>query len=394
MRHFDPSLQIRLMTDASNFAIAGIMSQLFEDGKWHPVAFISRKLQAAELNYEVYDLELLAIVYCFKQWRHYLDGAQHTIQVLTDHSNLRGMRAVQRLNPRQARWAMYLAAFDFEVEHFPGKSNPADGPSRRADYAQENLSLTRLLPTLQSKMLSRMEHSGAGGSTNEQSSSDACETHVASICSAQWLPAADAMECTPCVSRSLARVLVSGETATNEPDLVAEVGQLQQRDAFAQERIATLETSASAQRRGKAQVWRLDEKKVLRYNGRLYVPEEPAIRQEILFQHHDTYMAGHFGVRRIIELIERTYYWPLMKADVQEYVKTCAVCQRSKAPRHKTYGELATLPTPADIFEEVSLDFITGLPPAKDSSGCAFDAILVILCRFSKMAIYIPALKS
>ena len=79
MRYFDAALAIRLETDASTFAISGILSQLFEDNKWHPIAFISRKLQSAELNYEVYDLELLAIVYCFKQWRHYLEGAQQTI---------------------------------------------------------------------------------------------------------------------------------------------------------------------------------------------------------------------------------------------------------------------------------------------------------------------------
>jgi hypothetical protein len=80
--------------------------------------------------------------------------------------------------------------------------------------------------------------------------------------------------------------------------------------------------------------------------------------------------------------------------DVQEYVRTCAVCQRSKAPRHSKHGQLAPLPIPRDIFEEVTLDFITGLPPARDSSGCVFDAILVIVDRLSKMAIYIPALKT
>lgn len=105
-------------------------------------------------------------------------------------------------------------------------------------------------------------------------------------------------------------------------------------------------------------------------------------------------MAGHFGARRTHENISRLYYWPSLDHDVQEYVRTCAVCQRSKAPRHSKHGQLAPLPIPRDIFEEVTLDFITGLPPARDSSGCVFDAILVIVDRLSKMAIYIPALKT
>jgi hypothetical protein len=395
LRHFDEMLPIRIETDASTFAISGILSQLFEDEKWHPVAFISRKLQSAELNYEVYDLELLAIVYSFKQWRHYLEGAQHTIQVLTDHNNLRSIRSVQKLNPRQARWALYLGAFDFEVKHRPGNTNPADGPSRRADYEQENPSLTQLLPTLQNKLLARVEHGGARGSTPGLSPVGACETHVANVCRAVKVPTAGAMGCIPCVPRSLARVLVSSEPASVESEALIDVLlQLQQRDAFAQQRVADSKRATRTRSSRDAPVWRIDDKEVLRYNGRIYVPEEPAIRQEILSQNHDTRMAGHFGARRTLELISRLYYWPSLSQDVQEYVRTCAVCQRSKAPRHSKYGKLAPLPIPKDIFEEVSLDFVTGLPPAKDNSGCAFDAVLVIVDRFSKMAIYIPALKT
>ena len=109
---------------------------------------------------------------------------------------------------------MDLAAFDFEVEHRPGKTNPADGPSRRADYVQDNLSLTQWLPTLQNKLLARDRLSGEGGSTNEPSSLGARETRVADICSTVKVPTAGAMVCTPCVPRSLARVLVSSEPAT------------------------------------------------------------------------------------------------------------------------------------------------------------------------------------
>ena len=148
LRHFDPRLPMRLEADASQFALAGILSQLFEDGQWHPIAFTSRKMQGAERNWEVYDQELLAIVHSFKTWRHYFEGCQHTIQVLTDHNNLRGIRSVQKLNPRQARWATFLGGFDFEVFHKAGKTNPADALSRRLDYYTENKAVNILLLTL------------------------------------------------------------------------------------------------------------------------------------------------------------------------------------------------------------------------------------------------------
>jgi RNase H-like domain found in reverse transcriptase/Reverse transcriptase (RNA-dependent DNA polymerase) len=137
--HFDPSKKIRVETDASKFAIAGTISQQTDAGDgtkkhWHPVAFWSRKLTGAERNYSTHDGELLAIVQAFKNWRHYLEGSRFTIEVITDHNNLRYFMETKYLESRQARWAMYLATYDFEIIYRKGTSNPADGPSRRPDY--------------------------------------------------------------------------------------------------------------------------------------------------------------------------------------------------------------------------------------------------------------------
>ncbi|KAI7299779.1 hypothetical protein KC315_g17470, partial [Hortaea werneckii] len=156
LRHYEPSAPIRLETDASAFAIAAIVSQLLPDcgqpAQWHPIAFWSRKLNPAERNYETHDGELLAIVEGFKQFRHYLEGAAHAVQVLTDHNNLKGFMGVKALNGRQARWATFLAAFDFTIEHRAGKLNPADGPSRRPDYEGGEHAGSQLLPSLQNKL--------------------------------------------------------------------------------------------------------------------------------------------------------------------------------------------------------------------------------------------------
>ena len=84
LRHYDPALPLRVESDASNFAVAAVLSQLF-GSEWHPIAFWSRKMIPAECNYETHDQELLAVVLAFKEWRHYLKGAAHAVRVLTDH---------------------------------------------------------------------------------------------------------------------------------------------------------------------------------------------------------------------------------------------------------------------------------------------------------------------
>ena len=86
----------------------------------------------------------MAIVECFKHWRHYLEGSRHTIEVWSDHHNLQGFMKQPRINGRQARWLVYLTPYDFVIKHRPGLLNPADGPSRRPDYkAQEEPNLVQ-----------------------------------------------------------------------------------------------------------------------------------------------------------------------------------------------------------------------------------------------------------
>jgi len=75
---------------------------------------IHEKLIQAELNYDIHDKELLAIVTAFRVWRPYLEGAKHTIIVKTDHKNLH-FTTTKELTRRQARWSETLSQYDFKI---------------------------------------------------------------------------------------------------------------------------------------------------------------------------------------------------------------------------------------------------------------------------------------
>jgi len=73
------------------------------------VAFISKSLNTIEQNYEIYDKEMLAVIRCLEVWKHYLEGAKLKFEIWTDHKNLQYFLTSQKLNHRQARWALYLS---------------------------------------------------------------------------------------------------------------------------------------------------------------------------------------------------------------------------------------------------------------------------------------------
>jgi len=131
----DINKEIRVETDASDYAIEGVLSTKYEDGKWRLVAFISKLLNTTERNYEIHDKEMLAVIRCLEAWRHYLEGAKLEFEIWTDHKNLQYFMMSQKLNHRQARWALYLSRFNFILKHVSGKSmGKADGLSRRPDW--------------------------------------------------------------------------------------------------------------------------------------------------------------------------------------------------------------------------------------------------------------------
>ena len=441
LRHFDPTKRTRIETDASDYAVAGILSQLQEDGHWHPVAFWSRKMIAAERNYETHDKELLAIVMVFKQWRHYCEGSFYPIEVLTDHNNLKAFMGLKELNRRQARWAMKLSMFDFTIAHRTGKSNPADAPSRRPDYEREKAALDKLLPTLQQKLANlgvlsnpfwtavrkgvfhimedmdekqsdqqkgqksmlglihtvlretmvhptrlRDPHTARAGSLGETPAQQ-----NGNVAEEQLNPVAGAIGCKQYVPRCVANMMAADETAYDgHSGLITElIKALQSQDATVEK---VKKGKPLDKRMAKAGEWHFDEHGLLRCGQRVYVPAQEAVIQELLKRHHDDPLAGHFGVDKTTELTGRKFYWPTMNQDVKEYIDSCDICQRTKTKRHRPYGELKALPMPSRPWKEISMDFITDLPPSK-YRNCVYDAILVVVDRYTKMLRYIPTTK-
>ena len=123
---------------------------------------------------------------------------------------------------------------------------------------------------------------------------------------------------------------------------------------------------------------------MVRHNGRIYVPDDGDLRQEVLQQCHNHPTAGHPGVHGTYELVDRHYWWPSARAYVKKYVDGCDVCARKK---HQSHPRSTTQPlgTPDGPWESVGVDLITQLPEAN-----GYDAVIVFTDHFSKMVHVLP----
>jgi transposase InsO family protein len=134
LKMFTPGNPSRLETDASDLAMGATWLQE-HNGKWHPVAYYSRKFSGAEERYDVHDKELLAIVRALEHWKIYSHSSP-PFEVFTDHKNLTYFTTTKKLTPRQVRWSQELGEHKFRIVYTPGKDNGrADALSRRYDIA-------------------------------------------------------------------------------------------------------------------------------------------------------------------------------------------------------------------------------------------------------------------
>lgn len=128
--------------DASDLAISGVLVQKDpETNEEKPIAFASRKLRGAELNYTTTEKECLAVIFSIEKFKQYIEGLQ--FEVITDHSALLWLLKQQDLKGRLARWVLLIQQYDFDIKHIKGKNNVV--PDAISRFPVENLALVDIV---------------------------------------------------------------------------------------------------------------------------------------------------------------------------------------------------------------------------------------------------------
>jgi hypothetical protein len=130
----------------------------------------------------------------------------------------------------------------------------------------------------------------------------------------------------------------------------------------------------------------IDQEGVLWYNGHICIPNIEELKQLILKEAHDTPYSIHPGGTKMYQDLKEQFWWHGMKREIAFYIARCDVCQHVKAEHQRPAGLLQPLRVPLWKWEEVGMDFITGLPTL--SRG--HDSIWVIVDHLTKVAHFIP----
>jgi hypothetical protein len=139
-------------------------------------------------------------------------------------------------------------------------------------------------------------------------------------------------------------------------------------------------------RAGKANCFREDDQGVVWFNNRIVVPKNEEIRQQILDEAHLSRYSIHPGSTKMYHDLKQHYWWTKMKIKIARYVARCDNCKRVKAIHMKAAGPLQSLPIPTWKWEDISMNFIVGLP--RTAKG--YDSIWVIVDRLTKIAHFLP----
>ena len=374
LRTFDSRRRSVLTTDASEQAISAVLTQPDDDGHHHPVAYESRKLTPAEQAYPAHVLELLAVVHALRVFRHYLlgsgaprpPGVRSDFTLRTDNQAVTWLRTKRDVNRFLARWLDEIEEFRFDVEHVPGRLNPADPLSRRG------------LPAPCRRKGPSDDSLPEGATPERDGFPSGVDAGPGRRASRAFAPLGGARVQLLTGEVTIPPTTVHPERHFLSPEFVATWKAEIQSDSF----FAPIFNGAAASvgvpvdRKGQPIAPSTDRPAggaflircgLLFRRGqgeadRLCIPEGGDLRRRILQECHDTPLGGHFGRHKTASLVRRLAFWPGQNRAVAAYVRSCDTCQRIKAEHVGPRGLLHPLPLPTRRGGVIGVDWLMGLP--------------------------------
>ena len=300
----------------------------------------------------------------------------------------------KKLSQRQARWAEYLSRFDFLLRYRPGhKDEKPDALTRRSgDLPKEKDEILKM----QNQVLLKPENLDDRVKAEIESKIEVhlaqADLHLTPVQTRRQTrtqesdlvsqPEVTREEPSSEVMRSRVipenRHVVMKEDEIAEPSIEELFTEGNEADPIPQEVLTALRTGFRIFKYLSLAECKEHEGK-LYYRNRRYVSDHASLHLRLVQMHHDKLIAGHSGSGNTYKLLCRNYYWSRMQRYVRRYVKNCIVCRTCKTFRNAKTGYLASLDVSQHRWQDITVDFVTGLPKVEEK-----DAVCVVVDRLTK----------
>lgn len=377
--------------DASNYAVGSVLSQ--GEGKHElPIAYSSRTLNRAEINYTTTEKELVAILFGVKQYRPYIYGRRFCI--VTDHKPLTWLFSVKDPSSRLMRWRIKLDEFDFEIKYKSGKTNNnADALSRIKEMylLRINKNYNEFLNDFNSKMIINTRVKEINGSLLDAPSDFNIvieypqDGKINVEITNEIIVRFNKQEKLSVAERVVGEIV---QVASGKRSLITLISKKQEKDEATYNniyncliklrefcdtnkmtKIAMSQVGVRPNTPGSGLNWE-QIRAMIRYvfrgtsiNVLIYLESllSESDKQEVIKVHHDSLLSGHLGIHKTLKRIGEQLQWKGMKKDVQKYIKSCASCQKNKSSK-KLKIPMAITTTSFRPFQRIFLDVVGRLP--------------------------------
>lgn len=378
-----------LTTDASQNAIGAILSQgeIFSD---KPIAYASRTLNKAELNYSVTEKEALAIIWAVNYFRHYLYGRK--FKIVTDHRPLTWLFNVKDPGSRLIRWRLKLEQYDYEIIYKPGRQNAnADCLSRIPinkinylkepsyqefiEYAKNNVIINNNLFETDENLFNIKDNYAHCVSKDFEMSSGIAKQFKQQFNQVDYLKSLNKNITEICeLDNKNFKIyyLITKENYWEKPTYENVYLTLQNlKTKLLQNNIKSVTVPKIGCGLDNLKwhkirtmlrfVFSKTNIKVTISHNRITNPNPNEIEQ-IIKEYHSTPTGGHKGVTQTYKKLRKSYNWPNMKQNVKSFIQKCDSCQKNKLVRKKTKLPMQITDTSQQAFEKIMLDIVGPLP--------------------------------
>jgi len=363
----DPNKPYNITTDASDYAVSGVLSQTDEKTKIErPIMFMSRSLDETQRRYTVTEKELYAIIYSLEKCRPYIYGRRFFIY--TDHRALIWLCGKKNPMSRVGRWSMQIAEYASGINFIAGKQNRVADALSRAPYADEPIlgpmgdyQGNELLPEHLKEQVAKM----VGIDPQELQKNEEAMWEKAKECEAKL----QGLEWDVRNKRTIAGLVKKSATEWF-PTLTPK---------YWAQRTDPKDIPINVYRDAEGVLWEKGENIIPHQVKVLWVP--PAFRRDIMRAFHHTPLSAHPSGLKMYLRMKYHVAWKGMKNDVLEYVRCCAICQKNRfglreKPEYQSRGK------PERPMQRISMDILS-LEGVKASGPCN---VLVMVDEFTRYA--------